>query len=473
MSPGGEPDWLKILRQRERSSGPVAGSDAESGSTVEQSSPPTAAPTPSEAAGAPLPTGTQQALQPAPYAVASASHPRSSEAGRPATPPPAPALPPAVAPYDASGLIAPVGMPLAGGPGHTAEQRRRLRMRGVLLATGGLVLALGAILGLKILGLSPISNAEWLFAAVVTAVVQMFVWYVPHQYLDERIRWDEHYTYVPMLAGGALLTLYMYLAVEPAARLLLLMAWFVGLFFTAGLAGFVEVAVLSGAMAAGYLVAARLLANRGLLPSFVFEVIVAGTFFGICLYAGMVFERLLQERAEARRLRQELTEQALTDPLTGLPNRREFERIMVSELDRIRRYGGACTVAMIDVDYFKNYNDTLGHPAGDALLRELATVITLQMRQSDFFARYGGEEFALVMVNTSGMDSLDVMERLRRHIETHRFAGEEIQPDGRMTISAGLACFPDNGSTYEELIDHADQALYVAKSRGRNRVCGP
>ena len=299
------------------------------------------------------------------------------------------------------------------------------------------------------------------------------VWYVPHQYLDERIGWDKHYTYVPMLAGAALLTLYMYLTVEPAVRLLLLMFWFVGLLFTAGLAGFIEVTVLSGTMAAGYLVAARLLAARGLLPSFAFEVIVAGAFFGICVYAGMVFQRLLQERAEARHLRQELTEQALTDPLTGLPNRREFERIMVSELDRIRRYGGACTVAMIDVDYFKNYNDTLGHPAGDTLLRELASVITLQMRQSDFFARYGGEEFALVMVNTPGLDALDVMERLRIHIATHRFPDEEIQPAKSLTISAGLACFPDNGSTYEELISHADQALYVAKSRGRNRVCGP
>ncbi len=456
MSPGGEPDWLKILRQRERSSGLFAKSDeAEAGPAEEEASRPTAAPPPS------------------PYPVEPPSPPASVEMPPPVSPAPPAVQPPATGPLDVSGLIAAAGMPLVGGPGHTAEQRRRLRTRGVLLATGGLILALGAILGLKILGLSPISNAEWLFAAVVTGVVQMLVWYVPHQYLDERIGWDKHYTYVPMLAGAALLTLYMYLAVEPAARLLLLMSWFVGLLFTAGLAGFIEVTVLSGAMAAGYLVAARLLAARGLLPSFAFEVIVAGAFFGICVYAGMVFQRLLQERAEARHLRQELTEQALTDPLTGLPNRREFERIMVSELDRIRRYGGACTVAMIDVDYFKNYNDTLGHPAGDALLRELASVITLQMRQSDFFARYGGEEFALVMVNTPGLDALDVMERMRIHIATHRFPDEEIQPAKSLTISAGLACFPDNGSTYEELIAHADQALYVAKSRGRNRVCGP
>jgi diguanylate cyclase (GGDEF)-like protein len=396
-----------------------------------------------------------------------------TEAPPPAEPAPPAVQPRAAGPLDVSGLIAATGMPLAGGPGHTAEQRRRLRTRGVMFATGGLMLALGVLLGLKILGLSPISDAQWLFAAVVTGVVQMLVWYIPHQYLDERITWDQHYTYVPLLAGAMLLTLYMYLAVEPVARLILLMSWFVALLFTAGLAGSIEVTLLSGVMAAGYLAAARLLANRGQLPSFALEVIVAGIFFGICVYAGMVFQRLLQERAEARDLRRELTEQALTDPLTGLPNRREFERIMVSELDRIRRYGGACTVAMIDVDYFKNYNDTLGHPAGDTLLRELASVITLQMRQSDFFARYGGEEFALVMVNTPGLDALDVMERLRIHIETHRFPDEEIQPAKSLTISAGLACFPDNGSTYEELIGHADQALYVAKSRGRNRVCGP
>jgi diguanylate cyclase (GGDEF)-like protein len=448
LSPGEEPDWLKILRQRERSSGLFAAKSEEESGSAEETAPPTAAPPPAPPAS-------------------------STEVPPPAEPAASAGQPPATGPLNVSGLIAAAGMPLTGGPGHTAEQRRRLRTRGILLASGGLTLALGVLLGLKILGLSPISNAEWLSAVVVTGVVQMLVWYIPHQYLDERIGWDKHYTYVPMLAGAALLTLYMYLAVETVARLLLLMSWFVALLFTAGLAGFVEVTLLSGAMAAGYLVAARLLASRDQLSSFAFEVIVAGVFFGICVYAGMVFQRLLRERAEARELRRVLTEQALTDALTGLPNRREFERIMVAELDRIRRYGGACTVAMIDVDYFKNYNDTLGHPAGDALLRELAKVITLQMRQSDFFARYGGEEFALVMVNTTGFESLDVMERLRRHIETHRFPDEEIQPAGSLTISAGLACFPDNGSTYEELIAHADQALYVAKSRGRNRVCGP
>ncbi len=446
MSPGGEPDWLKILRRQERSSGLFARK------------------------GKPESGPTEDALQPT---AAPPSSPTSTEVPPPAEPAPRAVQPPASGPLAVSGLIAAAGMPLVGGPGHTAEQRRRLRTRGVLYATGGLMLALGVVLGLKILGLSPISNAEWLSAVVVTGVVQILVWYVPHQYLDERIPWDKHYTYVPMLAGAALIALYMYLAVEPVARLLLLMSWFVALLFTAGLAGFLEVTVLSGAMAAGYLVAARLLANRGQLPSFAFEVIVAGVFFGICVYAGMVFQRLLKERTEAQELRRELTEQALTDALTGLPNRRDFERIMGSELERIRRYGGCCTVAMIDVDHFKNYNDTLGHPAGDTLLRELATVMKLQKRQSDFFARYGGEEFALVMVNSTGVDAFDMMERMRRHIETHRFADEEIQPAKSITISAGLACFPDNGSTYEELIAHADQALYVAKSRGRNRVCGP
>jgi len=348
-----------------------------------------------------------------------------------------------------------------------------VRTHGVLLATAGLVFALLVVLGLKTLALSPISLVEWMLALVATAIVQLVVWWIPHRSLDEHLRWDRHYTYTPMLAAALLLSLYMYLAVEAVARLLILMSWFVALLFTAGLVGFVEVVVLSGAMTAGYLIAARLLAARGLLPSFAFEVIVAGVFFGVCVFAAVVFQRLHQERREARLLKRELTEQALTDPLTGLANRREFERIMLAELDRIRRYGGSCTVAMIDVDYFKNYNDTLGHPAGDSLLKELATVIRIQLRQSDFFARVGGDEFTLVMVNTPGLDGLDVMERLRRHIETHRFSDEDIQPGGSLTISVGLASFPENGSTYEELIGYADEALYVAKNHGRNRVCGP
>ncbi|UCG75203.1 MAG: diguanylate cyclase [Gemmatimonadota bacterium] len=466
MSHSGEPEWLKILRQRERSSGLA---------TPSVEPPPAGTGGPAQEAGvAPAEPGH------APRATAAGAETASrvedatpaAEAREEAVPAVAPHPAPRVARVEAAAGV-PVSMPTAGGPGHTAEERRRVRTHGVRLATGGLLFALAVVLGLRLLNISPISLAEWVFALVVTGLVQLVVWYLPHRYLDEGLRWDRHYTYIPMLAAALLLSLYMYLAVEPASRLLILMAWFVALLFTAGLAGFIEVTVLSGMMAAGYLVAARLLASRGLLTSFAFEVVVAGVFFGVCVFAAFVFQRLRQERAEARELRRELTEQALTDPLTGLPNRREFERIMLAELDRIRRYGGSCTVAMMDVDYFKNYNDTLGHPAGDALLRELADVITRQMRQSDFFARYGGEEFALVMVNTHGLDGLDVMERVRRHIQTHRFPDEEIQPGGSITISAGLACFPDNGSTYEELISHADQALYVAKSRGRNRVCGP
>lgn len=431
---GGEPEWLRILRKRERREGLV-----------------------------PAPTEPPRST---------AEPPRPHGAGEPAPPraPPGAPLGAAEPPPPTPGIL---GTPTAGGPGHKAEERRRVRTHGILLATVGLVFALLVVLGLKILALSPISYVEWTLALVATAIVQLVVWWIPHRSLDEHLRWDRHYTYTPMLAAAFLLSLYMYLAVEAVARLLILMSWFVALLFTAGLVGFGEVAVLSGAMTAGYLIAARLLAARGLLPSFAFEVIVAGVFFGICVFAAVVFRRLHQERREARLLKQELTEQALTDPLTGLANRREFERIMLAELDRIRRYGGSCTVAMIDVDYFKNYNDTLGHPAGDALLKELTAVIRIQLRQSDFFARVGGDEFTLVMVNTPGLDGLDVMERLRRHLETHRFSDEDIQPGGSVTISIGLASFPENGSTYEELIGHADEALYVAKSRGRNRVCGP
>ena len=434
---GGEPEWLRILRKRERREGLLP-----------------APPEPPRSTGPP----------PRPHGTGEPAPPVFPAHGQ--EPPRLPAEPPSPMP----GILE---TPTAGGPGHKAEERRRVRTHGILLATAGLVFALLVVLALKTLALSPISFVEWTLALVATAIVQLVVWWIPHRSLDEHLRWDRHYTYTPMLAASLLLSLYMYLAVEAVARLLILMSWFVALLFTAGLVGFVEVAVLSGAMTAGYLITARLLAARGLLPSFAFEVIVAGVFFGICVFAAVVFQRLHQERREARLLKQELTEQALTDPLTGLANRREFERIMLAELDRIRRYGGSCTVAMIDVDYFKNYNDTLGHPAGDALLRELATVIRIQLRQSDFFARVGGEEFALVMVNTPGPDGLDVMERLRRHIDTHRFSDEDIQPGGSLTISAGLASFPENGSTYEELIGHADEALYVAKNRGRNRVCGP
>jgi len=353
---------------------------------------------------------------------------------------------------------------------HEPAQVQRIKKRGVLLATGGLLFALGLTWVLHAVGMVPMDTAQWEAAVALTLVVQAALWLLPHLGIDERLTGDPHYLYLPMLCAAALLAAYVYVA--PGARYLLLMAWFVALLFMGGLAGLVEVVVLSAAMTLGYLGALGVRARTGLGADlqFAHEAVRAGVFLAINVYAGFVFERLRGERKERGQLRRRLVELAVTDPLTGLRNRRYFEDILRSELSRIARYGGTCSVAMIDVDHFKNYNDTLGHLAGDEVLRQLAQALQDRMRVSDVMARYGGEEFGLILVNTDREDALEVTERLRHEIQARRFPREEVQPGRHLTISAGIATCPEDGIDYEELIQKADEALYAAKAAGRNRV---
>jgi len=223
-------------------------------------------------------------------------------------------------------------------------------------------------------------------------------------------------------------------------------------------------------MAVGYLAVGWLLDRQGYPLSLAFEGGVAGSVFVISVYAGVVFERLRAEREEMRDLRLRLADMALTDALTRLPNRRHFEEVLQAELDRVRRYGGECSVAIADVDFFKHYNDKLGHLAGDRALRELADVMRRELRLHDMVARFGGEEFAMIMINAGKEESFPILERLRADVEDHPFRQRDIQPTGRLTISAGLAAFPVDGTTYDEILDAADKALYAAKHAGRNQI---
>lgn len=348
------------------------------------------------------------------------------------------------------------------------EERRRRKKRGIVLATGGLVFALAVGLLFDLVGVAEVSLEWWVALLLATLGVQGALWLVPHRGLDERLAWDPHYIYVPMFAAALLLGSYVYLV--PAARYLILMGWFVALLFTAGLAGMKGTVLLGAAMTASYLAAVGLHATGAGRLNYSVELIQAAVFFGINVFGGVVAERLRRDRAKMKELREELAERAVTDALTGLRNRRYFEEFLQAELARLRRYGGECAVAMIDVDAFKNYNDSLGHMAGDDILRRLADLFNDRLRLSDVVARYGGEEFGVIMVNTARQDAVDVIERLREYVEHHPFEGEEVQPLGRLTISAGVAGAPEDGETYEELMKRADEALYGAKRRGKNRV---
>ncbi len=349
-----------------------------------------------------------------------------------------------------------------------AEERRQIKKRGILLAGGGLLLMLLAVLELKFMGITAISYPEWFSAVGITLLVQALLWWIPHARWDLRMTWDPHYLYLPMGTAAVLLSLYTALA--PEVRIIFLMGWFPALLFMVGLVGFREVFLLSGFMTGCYLLAILSATLRGRPLPLAFEILVAAAFLLICAYAGIVFRRLRQNREEMKAMRRILAEWAVTDPLTGLFNRRHFEEILQAELSRIQRYGGQCSLGIIDLDFFKQYNDTFGHIAGDAVLKDLADCMRQNIRTSDVLARLGGEEFGLIMVNTSKEDAYQAMERLRKAIEEYRVPGSTAQSSIRLTISVGIASCPEDAQDAEGLLRKADAALYAAKRQGRNRV---
>jgi diguanylate cyclase (GGDEF)-like protein len=347
--------------------------------------------------------------------------------------------------------------------------KQQIKQHGILMAGTGLVLVLAVGCLLHYFGFQAIPLDKCLLALAATVAVEGACWLTVRQKWDGRLAsWDPHFVYVPMVAATALFTLYIYLA--PSMRVVLLMAWFGAPILMAGLVGFAGLFAMSALMALSYLGAIALLIRQGASLTMSFESAVATMFILINVYTGVVFERLRRQREERKVLRARLAELAITDPLTGLYNRRHFEDILRAEVSRIQRYGGNCSLAMIDLDFFKNYNDTLGHLAGDALLRELGALLRSHLRLSDVLARYGGEEFGLIMINTPKDEAILAMERLRSLVEEYPFRGGSIQPFGRLTVSCGIASCPADGVDYEELVHKADGALYAAKRMGRNQV---
>jgi diguanylate cyclase (GGDEF)-like protein len=157
---------------------------------------------------------------------------------------------------------------------------------------------------------------------------------------------------------------------------------------------------------------------------------------------------------------------AYLDGLTGIFNRRFFELRVVEEIDRARRFNSGMAIVMVDIDQFKRLNDEFGHLLGDEVLRQVSSVFHQQLRKIDVVCRYGGEEFAILLSQTNPQHALAVAEKLRRLVESWQFPGVP-RP---VTISAGVATFPDHGTARDELVKSADAGLYAAKQGGRNRV---
>lgn len=161
---------------------------------------------------------------------------------------------------------------------------------------------------------------------------------------------------------------------------------------------------------------------------------------------------------------------SVTDSLTGLYNRRFLKSRLEEELNRSIRQGLNLTVLFIDLDFFKSYNDVCGHIAGDLALKKTADIIKASVREMDVVARYGGEEFCAVLPGTSKSEAMIVAERIREEIELEKFPGESDIPPRRITASLGVASFPEDGRSYEELVHASDVALYQAKANGRNQI---
>ena len=162
---------------------------------------------------------------------------------------------------------------------------------------------------------------------------------------------------------------------------------------------------------------------------------------------------------------------AFTDFLTGLKTRGYFEQQLDMELARAERRGTPIAVLMIDIDHFKRLNDTHGHPAGDIVLRDVAAILTHDLREIDIAARYGGEEFVLLLPETDLQGAKLVAQRLRSSVEqANFFIGTATGKPEHVTISIGVALFPEEARFKRDLLEASDTALYKAKAQGRNRV---
>jgi diguanylate cyclase (GGDEF)-like protein len=161
---------------------------------------------------------------------------------------------------------------------------------------------------------------------------------------------------------------------------------------------------------------------------------------------------------------------AITDELTGLNNYRFMLQRLDDEIERARRFGRNLSLLMLDADDFKAFNDTHGHVAGDVALSELAGVMQAAVRDIDVVCRYGGEEFAILLPETDPDGAFVAAEKVREAVAAHLFADADGRKTERITVSIGLSTFPVPAADREELLRQADDALYVAKRTGRNRV---
>jgi two-component system, cell cycle response regulator len=184
--------------------------------------------------------------------------------------------------------------------------------------------------------------------------------------------------------------------------------------------------------------------------------------------------QLTQARAQLEHLNGELAEQARTDPLTQLGNRLRLREDLHTLHARAERHGRPYSIAMFDLDEFKLYNDTYGHPQADSALQRIAALLATDLRAEDAAYRYGGEEFIVVLADETLSGAVKATERIRTAVENLAIPHRRSNSRGILTISAGVATYtPRTSATPDTVLEQADRALYVAKQQGRNRVAAP
>ena len=217
---------------------------------------------------------------------------------------------------------------------------------------------------------------------------------------------------------------------------------------------------------AGYLGYAWIFRNN---HSKLFDLIVPVVFFFGACFVLLTANLSMLTAMDVMRI-SSLERQTLSDPLTGLFNRRYLDSRLTQEVTGSSRYGLPLSVLMLDIDHFKQINDGHGHQVGDQVLVSVGKIVAEELRKSDVLVRYGGEEFLVITPNTPQQGAADVAERIRKRIESHDFKFPN-QPNAiRATVSIGVARLGDGISTAEQLINAADKNLYRAKHGGRNQV---
>ncbi|HAS53568.1 MAG TPA: diguanylate cyclase response regulator [Nitrospiraceae bacterium] len=187
-----------------------------------------------------------------------------------------------------------------------------------------------------------------------------------------------------------------------------------------------------------------------------------------CLRTKSLQDELKKKNKQLEDMLTQVETLAITDPLTGLYNRRRFEAILTKEFRRADRYGHPLSCFMIDADHFKLVNDKFGHHTGDTVLKEIAALILKNVREVDTAARWGGEEFMVLIPSTTKEDSLQAAARIMKAVTGHSFSAS---PEIKVTLSIGVAGLPNKAIDSEDkLIQAVDTALYEAKEKGRNRV---